>query len=93
MLFDRPNIGNYQHDIVQNGLSEARVFLNREGLISSDEEPTKKHVVPKKPICVVIITYPPPSVSQKIAPIDPYEIRPGWLSSIYSLNIPSLDSH
>ena len=48
MLFDRSDIGNYQPDMVQNGPNEARVVLNHESPIISDEGSNKKHVVPKK---------------------------------------------
>ena len=52
MLYDQPDIGNYQPDIItwfmQKDPSETGVVLNHEGLIISEEGPIKKHVVPKK---------------------------------------------
>ena len=48
MFFDQPDIGDYQPDMVQNGLSEARAVLNHGGLIISHEGLIKKHIVPKK---------------------------------------------
>ena len=48
MLFDRPDIGDYQPDMAQNGPSEARAVLNHEGLIIADEGPIKSMSSRKK---------------------------------------------